>query len=48
LGLMGWVQRPVEGMQTPTEWHWSSARHATGFSPRHTPMRQTSLWVQRL
>jgi len=45
---IGFEHTPVEGLQTPTTWHWSLAVHVTGLDPAQTPAAHASLWVQAL
>jgi len=33
----GLEQTPVDVLQVPTVWHWSSAAHVTGLDPVHAP-----------
>jgi hypothetical protein len=42
-GSSGSVQTPVAESQTPTPWHWSSAKQVTGFDPAHEPPTQASV-----
>jgi hypothetical protein len=44
----GFEQTPLEVLQTPTSWHWSSAVQITGLLPVHTPDWQASVCVQAL
>jgi len=44
---VGLEQVPVDGLHVPATWHWSLARHVTGFDPVHTPAAQAYVWSQR-
>src|SRR4051812_40709731 len=46
VALVGFAQIPVAGAHVPARWHWSDARHTTGFAPTHAPAWQLSLCVQ--
>ena len=46
--LFGFVQIPVDVLQTPATWHWSDAVHVTGFVPRHVPAWHASVCVHAL
>jgi hypothetical protein len=46
--LFGLEQTPVELLQVPTLWHWSSAVHTTGLLPVQVPLWQLSDCVQEL
>jgi hypothetical protein len=43
LGLLHW---PVEGLQVPATWHWSSGLQVTGLPPVQTPVWHVSAVVQ--
>jgi hypothetical protein len=46
--LFGFVQTPVEVLQVPATWHWSSAVHVTAVPGMHAPEWQVSLVVHAL
>lgn len=46
--LIGFEQIPVDVLQEPTVWHWSSAEQTTGFAPTQIPAWQESVRVQAL
>src|SRR6266581_2389763 len=46
--LVGLLQTPDAGLQTPAVWHWSAAVHTTGFVPAQRPASQMSVRVQAL
>ncbi|MGO9715226.1 MAG: hypothetical protein ACLQBL_40635 [Polyangiaceae bacterium] len=48
LVAVGFEQTPVEGLQVPVTWHWSSAVHVIGFEPAHAPAWQVSVCVHAL
>jgi hypothetical protein len=48
LAALGFVQMPVDVLQTPATWHVSSAVQVTGFVPLHVPARQLSVCVHAL
>jgi hypothetical protein len=43
---VGFVQAPVDVLQVPATWHWSSAVQTTGFAPVQVPDWQVSVCVQ--
>src|SRR5204863_8408183 len=45
LGLAGFVQSPVPGLQTPGSWHVSLAVQTTGLAPVHVPDWHVSVCV---
>jgi len=46
-GFIGFEQLPVDGLQVPALWHWSSGLQTTGSEPVQVPLWQVSVWVQR-
>ena len=48
LALVGLLQTPVAGAQTPASWHWSDALHVTGLAPVQVPAWQASDCVHKL
>src|SRR6185295_8731060 len=45
-GLVGFEQRPVDGLQVPASWQSSLAVHVTGLPPTQAPVWQVSVWLQ--
>ena len=46
--FVGFEQTPVDVLQVPAVWHWSSAVHVTATPLTHTPAWQVSFCVQAL
>jgi hypothetical protein len=46
LAFEGFEHTPVDGLQVPAVWHWSSAVQTLGFAPVHVPFWQVSVCVQ--
>ena len=46
LAAVGLLHAPLVGSQVPATWHWSLAKHETGFTPKQLPSRHRSVSVQ--